>query len=375
MKRRDFIKFSTTAAVAYTMGHSLSSFAGRNDIGNVVVILCRGGMDGLAAIQPKERSRLQKIRKSCYINTPLKLTADFDLHPKLRDFKSHWDSQNAAAVHATGFSYFGRSHFDGQNIMELGAYKPYTMSTGWLGRAMELKNLSSLALNLPTPIIVTSSAGNANYYPSRFAMPPKAKVEAIKELWVKDPVLSGFIDETTTSTMNPDPSRNVKKLAREVARQMSLEGGPKVGFIEYSGFDTHSTQGADNGHQAKHLQKVDDIIRAFSSQSKSVWKKTVIVTVTEFGRTVRQNGSQGTDHGAASAILMAGGLIKQPKVIADWPGLKDKELHEHRDLRETIDARDVYGDILHHAFDISKAQIRDVVFPGSKQKLDLGIWG
>ena len=134
-------------------------------------------------------------------------------------------------------------------------------------------------------------------------------------------------------------------------------------------------QGADNGHQAKHLQKVDDIIRAFSSQSKSVWKKTVIVTVTEFGRTVRQNGSQGTDHGAASAILMAGGLIKQPKVIADWPGLEDKELHEHRDLRETIDARDVYGDILHNAFDISKAQIRDIVFPGSKQKLDLGIWG
>ena len=175
--------------------------------------------------------------------------------------------------------------------------------------------------------------------------------------------------------MNPDPSRKAKKLAKEVARQMSLEGGPKIGFIEYSGFDTHAMQGADNGHQAKHLQKVDDIIRAFSSQSKSVWKKTVIVTVTEFGRTVRQNGSQGTDHGAASAILMAGGLIKQPKVIADWPGLEDKELHEHRDLRETIDARDVYGDILHHAFDISKAQIRDIVFPGSKQKLDLGIWG
>ena len=361
MKRRDFIKFSTAAAAAYTMGHSLNSFADSKDIGNVVVILCRGGMDGVAAIQPMQQSRLQDIRESCYIKTPLKLTADFDLHPKLSNFKSHWDNKNAAAVHATGFSYFGRSHFDGQNIMELGSYKPYTMSTGWLGRAMELKNLSSLALNLPTPIIVSSSAGNANYYPSKLSLhlaPEKVQVSsaeictpfgckeesivdaaatkqliadqplrpstrtsvmAIKALWANDPILSGFIDETTKSAMNYNSSRDPRTLAKEVARQMSLEGGPKVGFIEYSGFDTHSTQGADNGHQAKHLQKVDDIIRAFSSQSKSVWKKTVIVTVTEFGRTVRQNGSQGTDHGAASAILMAGGLIKQPKVIADWP--------------------------------------------------------
>jgi uncharacterized protein (DUF1501 family) len=82
-----------------------------------------------------------------------------------------------------------------------------------------------------------------------------------------------------------------------------------------------------------------------------------------------------TDHGVASAILMAGGLIKQPKVMEAWLDLEDKELHERRDLRVTIDARDVYSDILHHAFDISKAQICDIVFPGSKQKLDLGIWG
>ena len=161
-----------------------------------------------------------------------------------------------------------------------------------------------------------------------------------------------------------------------MAQQMSLDGGPKVGFIEYSGFDTHSQQGSDNGHQAKFIAEVDQIIEAFSeNSSEEVWAKTLIVTVTEFGRTIYQNGSRGTDHGNASAILMAGGLIKQRQVVTDWPGLEDKDLFEGRDLRETIDARDVYGDILHHAFDISKAQIRDIVFPGSKQKLDLGIWG
>ena len=195
MKRRDFIKFSTAAAAAYTMGHSLNSFADSKDIGNVVVILCRGGMDGVAAIQPMQQSRLQDIRESCYIKTPLKLTADFDLHPKLSNFKSHWDNNNAAAVHATGFSYSGRSHFDGQNIMEVGSYKPYTVSTGWLGRAMELKGLSSLALNLPTPIIARSLAPTSNFYPSKLIMPQHEDALAIKKLWANDPVLSGYCDD------------------------------------------------------------------------------------------------------------------------------------------------------------------------------------
>ena len=375
MKRRAFIKFSTIAATACTMGQSLLSFADNTHIGNVVVILCRGGLDGVSAVQPKSQ-RLQEIREDCHINSPLKLTQEFDLHPKLRNFKSHWDNNNAAAVHATGFSYSGRSHFDGQNIMEVGSYKPYTVSTGWLGRAMELKGLSSLALNLPTPIIARSLAPTSNFYPSKLIMPQHEDALAIKKLWANDPVLSGYTVDTTMSAMKKGGSRKASKLAKKMAQQMSLDGGPKVGFIEYSGFDTHSQQGSDNGHQAKFIAEVDQIIKAFSeNSSEEVWAKTLIVTVTEFGRTIYQNGSRGTDHGNASAILMAGGLIKQRQVVTDWPGLEDKDLFEGRDLRETIDARDVYGDILHHAFDISKAQIRDIVFPGSKQKLDLGIWG
>ena len=307
MKRRAFIKFATIAATSCTMGHSLLSFADNTHIGNVVVILCRGGLDGVSAVQPKSQ-RLQEIREDCHINSPLKLTQEFDLHPKLRNFKSHWDNNNAAAVHATGFSYSGRSHFDGQNIMEVGSYKPYTVSTGWLGRAMELKGLSSLALNLPTPIIARSLAPTSNFYPSKLIMPQYEDALAIKKLWANDPVLSGYTVDTTMSAMKKGGSRKASKLAKKMAQQMSLDGGPKVGFIEYSGFDTHSQQGSDNGHQAKFIAEVDQIIEAFSeNSSEEVWAKTLIVTVTEFGRTIYQNGSRGTDHGNASAILMAGG--------------------------------------------------------------------
>jgi uncharacterized protein (DUF1501 family) len=106
-----------------------------------------------------------------------------------------------------------------------------------------------------------------------------------------------------------------------------------------------------------------------------VWDNTIVITVTEFGRTAKENGTKGTDHGVASAIFLAGGLIKASKVITDWPGLGKKELFERRDLRQTIDARDVYGDVIHHAFSISKKQVREVIFPGTRQMLDLSIWG
>jgi uncharacterized protein (DUF1501 family) len=110
------------------------------------------------------------------------------------------------------------------------------------------------------------------------------------------------------------------------------------------------------------------------SAGKELWEKSLILTVTEFGRNVRQNGNSGTDHGIASAILLGGGAIKQSKVIADFPGLGNKDLLDNKDLRETIDSRDVYGDVLHRAFGLTKDDIRNKVFPGSQQQLDLGIF-
>ncbi|MBT3437743.1 MAG: DUF1501 domain-containing protein [Oceanospirillaceae bacterium] len=359
------------------MGYVPNTLANANNQDlQIFVMLLRGGMDGLASVQPNmELNRLKKIRKTCAIDSTLKLNSDFGLHPKLRSFHNMWKDNNAAVIHATGFSYDGRSHFDGQNIMEGGFYTPYAGPDGWLGRAMELKGYSSIALNLPTPLIAKSNAFSTNFYPSKFYSSRMDQVKVINELWGMDVGLSAVKDESTMAAFRGGTDRNPRILAAQVAREMNKEGGPKVGVVELSGFDTHANQGQENGMNADTLRKLDEIMSAFKNSARGeLWNNSIIMTVTEFGRTVRQNGNSGTDHGIASAILLGGGAIKQSKVITDFPGLNDKDLVENRDLRQTIDSRDVYGDVLHRAFGLTKDDIRNKIFPKSSQNLDLGVF-
>ena len=373
MDRRTFLANSLYGTGAWFMGYGPQALADGDDL-NIFVIMLKGGMDGIAAVQPKQKNRLLKIRKDCLIKGGNALDSDFDLHPKLSNFHKIWRKNNAGIVHASGFDYDGRSHFDGQNIMEGGYYKPYGGPSGWLGRAMELRGFSSLALDLPVPLICKSKALTTNYYPSKFQSTGTAVSQLVNSLWEGDTGLEAVRMNSTATAASFSRKRDAEHLAAEVARQMSKEGGPKVGVVEYSGFDTHAQQGSDLGEHAGHLEKVDKIIKAFQRESTEVWNKTIVMTVTEFGRTVRQNGTRGTDHGIATAILLAGGAISNSKVIADWPGLEDKELVINRDLRQTIDARDVYGDVLHRAFGLKKSVIKEKVFPGSQQRLDLGLF-
>lgn len=376
MKRREFIKATSAAAVAYTMGHSVLSGASEQNGRNIFVILLRGGMDGLSAVQPLKDKKIFDLRSTCIVENTLTLDGEFGLHPSMAGFSKYWNNQNASVVHATGFDYYGRSHFEGQNVMEGGGASPYSTSTGWLGRAMEIAKLSSLAVTLPTPLIFKSSAITSSLFPSNIAKQSYQDAnELLEDLWAEDAVLSKYGASTAMTNERHSRGQDPERLAKEVAQQMSRPSGPRVGFVEYSGFDTHSMQGGEHGGHAKHLHKLDRVISAFASHSKAVWNNSIVITVTEFGRTAKENGTKGTDHGAASAIFLAGGLIKSSKVVTDWPGLGKKELFDRRDLRQTIDARDVYGDVLHHAFNISKKQISEVVFPGTKQALDLDIWG
>ncbi len=375
MKRRAFIKATSMSAVAYTMGYSVGSTAAETNTSNILVILLRGGMDGLAAVQPMHDKGLDNLRSTCLVENTLPLDGQFGLHPAMQGFARHWRNKNASVVHATGFNYYGRSHFEGQNIMEGGGASAYSTNTGWLGRAMELSNRSSLAVTLPTPLICRSSAVTHNLFPSNIDKKSYQDTnKLLASLWAEDDTLSKYGASTAMTNERMSRGQDPERLAKEVAKQMAQPKGPKVGFVEYSGFDTHSRQGGEHGDHAKHLKKLDRVINAFASYSAAVWDNSIVITVTEFGRTAKENGTKGTDHGVGSAIFLAGGLIKSTQVITDWPGLGKKELFERRDLRQTIDARDVYGDVIHHAFNISKKNIRELVFPGTRQKLDLNIW-
>ena len=152
----------------------------------------------------------------------------------------------------------------------------------------------------------------------------------------------------------------------KAAEYLKKPDGPRVAVFEVNGFDTHAAQGGINGTHTKCLLEMDEIIENLKVYLKEAYKDTLILTVTEFGRTIAQNGGNGTEHGYGTALFMAGGLLKKSQVYSDWPGLKRKELYQGRDLNATIDARSVYASAMSTVFDLDFNRIQKEVFFGDK---------
>ncbi len=160
-------------------------------------------------------------------------------------------------------------------------------------------------------------------------------------------------------------ARNNRNLAVEAGKYLSKPNGPRVAVFEVNGFDTHAAQGGINGTHTKCLVEMDTIIQNLKI-SKKTYENSIILTVTEFGRTIKKNGGNGTEHGYGTAVFLAGGLVKKSQVHTDWPGLKRKELFEGRDLNATIDARSVYASAMSTVFDLEFSRIEKEVFFGDK---------
>ena len=333
---------------------------------NIVIISLRGGMDGLTAV-PVNDSLINRYRSDLILNNKLKLNADFSLHPKLKTLHSLWSQNLAAVVHATNIPYTLRSHFDGQNIMETGALKAYTEKTGWLGRGMKSAGLygSSLALSLPMPLLLRGVEKNNNYFPTWMSLPKREVIERITRAY--DGIEQDKLQEVYNVIMNrpltmQGGDETLDSLSKRTAQILKDPLGPKVAVFDLEGFDTHTAQGTDTGEHADNLQDVDLIIKNLHAGMENDFENTLILTLTEFGRTVEQNGGNGTEHGYGSAILMAGGLLKKSQVYTDWPGLKKSNLFEGRDLLSTIDSRSVYASAMTAVFDVDFHQLKRDVF-------------
>ena len=182
INRRDFLK-TTALTSLYFAGFGTPTYASNGPKKNLVVIMLRGGMDGLCALPIKDDKNFKKLRSKINLDRTLKLTSDFDLHPALETFKKLWDQDQGAAVHATNIPYTGRSHFDGQNLMESGGKIPYQVKTGWLGRGMKSAGLTGkgLALALPMPLLIRGVPMNNNYYPVGDRLPSKETMSIIEQ--------------------------------------------------------------------------------------------------------------------------------------------------------------------------------------------------
>ena len=364
MNRREFI-YSAPAALFFS-GFPNFALASQKKLGRMCIIILEGGLDGIAAVPPIGDRNLPKLRKDLIIENELEINPFFGLHPSLKNFANMLHMNEATIIHAVNFPYNRRSHFEGQNIVESGILKPFSSETGWLGRAMDLSEISGRALSLDTPLLVRGKQKVENFFPASMKgsrNDSQALLEALRNVYEGDLLeTANILSDQIKASQLDFRARDPVGLATYAGTKMKNSIGPRVSVIRVPDFDTHANQGADKGNHAAQLTIVDDVLKALKDTLGDVWSNTIVVTLTEFGRTARQNGSGGTDHGFGSASFLAGGLLNNSRIISDWPGLKSKNLFEDRDLYATVDMRSVCAACLEASFGLEHEQIREDVF-------------
>ena len=368
ISRRTFLQASTilTFAALPELSYGADSKSGR-----LLLILLRGGMDGLYAMPAIGDPSLERQRQHLIPDALLKLDGFFALHPALITIHDLYNSGQALLVHGTSNSYKGRSHFEGQDIMESGVQRAYASKSGWLGRALDISGQPAITMSLPVPLVLRGKVQADSSYPTWIRKPPSELYQQLAPLWANDADLADLAEQLIAAVKNP-PSMSrgggfrpgerpsLSSLAREAGLRLRKAEGPRVAILDYVGFDTHASQ---PGQYSRKLNQIDDAIDQFHRVvGEKIWKDTLVVTVTEFGRTVAENGSLGTDHGWGTCVFVLGGALKKSGIVADWPGLQPANLFEGRDLKATIDSRALYGALVSASLGIDPERVRkDVI--------------
>ncbi|MDA9999819.1 DUF1501 domain-containing protein [Amylibacter sp.] len=370
LNRRCFLK-AMPPALALS-GYPVHGFTKDAVDGRIIVIMLQGGMDGLLAVPPIGDDDLYKQRKALVAANPLKLNPLFGIHPNFQNFSRMLKSNEASIIHATSFPYTGRSHFEGQNISQIGLKKAFSVDTGWLGRAMDNAKITGRAMSLDAPLLIRGALEFDNYYPASIeetSIPKKDLLELIKN--THDGTAMETFEKLSQSLIQGSDefrARDPLSLAAKAGDAMRRNDGPRVAVLTIPEFDDHSSIGSTTGHHPDLFTLLDSVFGQLKKSLKETWNNSIVLTTTEFGRTVQENGSEGTDHGYGSVGLLAGGLIKQSSVVANWPGLSNKALFEKRDLYATIDYRSVCAACIEAAFGLDHDLIIDKVFQDKKIK-------
>jgi uncharacterized protein (DUF1501 family) len=301
-----------------------------------------------------------------------------------------YKSGTATIVHAAATPYRERSHFDGQDVLESGLGKPGATDTGWLNRALASlqsagragRNRDAFAIGPIAPLVVRGPAPVLSWTPRRLPPATEDTMTRLLDLYRHtDPALARVLEErmglatiARAGGMDDQQPRaagagQVKAYFAEsagtAAKFLARADGPRIGALAFDGWDTHADEGVMNGRLATLLGALDGAFAAIETEMKDAWRETVVAVVTEFGRTARINGTEGTDHGTATVALLAGGALKGGRVVADWPGLKVANLHEGRDLKPTTDVRAVLKGVLKDHLRVDDAVLASKVFPDS----------
>ena len=364
LTRREFLKAS--GASLFLAGIPLPGFTQDKPPGTISVILLEGGMDGLTAVPPFGDPNLSKMRRGLTPENYLKLNSFFGLHPSFKYFAGLMAKNNASIVHATNFPYTNRSHFEGQNLMQGGGLNPFSETSGWLGRALDLARTPGRSMSLDMPLVLRGMSENDNFYPANIRGSSDLMTQLIDSISMSHSREGSEVFKKVSKKSTQKDSivpRNPASLAKYAGKAMAQENGPLSSVIKVDQFDTHAHQGSDEyGRHGKQLTLIDDIIAGYKEGLGDAWDRSIILTLTEFGRTVLENGTQGTEHGYGTAGLLAGGAISKSRVISNWPGLAKNEQFEQRDLMSTIDYRSVCAACIENALGLDHDLIAEKVF-------------
>jgi len=373
-----------------------------------LAIILRGALDGLAAVAPVGDPDWLALRGDKALTLDgkvpaLELNDFFALNPAMPNLHRMFAANEAIIVHACATPYRERSHFDGQDLLESGLPKAGLSESGWLNRALaglapgsRVDPQSSVqgsgnggkifAVGPITPLVVRGPAPILSWSPQRIMPASDDTMARLLNLYRhSDLKLASVLEDNSKLSAiehsgdmaqgaqkpgGPGPAQvraYFAEAAGTAAKFLAQPGGPRIGALALDGWDTHVNEGIANGRLSQLLGALDAALAAVETNMGPAWRETVVVLVTEFGRTAHINGTEGTDHGTATVALLAGGALKGGRVIADWPGLKSADLHENRDLKPTSDLRAVLKGLLKDHLRADERTLAQSVFPGSAE--------
>jgi len=385
LSRRDFLLRSGIIGCSLAASPLVTpvSFASTPGDTRLVVIILRGGMDGLDVVQPYGDPGLAALRGSLS-GGPAAGAQDLDgffaLHAGLAKLMPLWQAEQLAFVHAVSTPYRNkRSHFDGQDLLEAGTVNLSGVRDGWLNRMLQavpgVTAQTAYSIGHGDMRLLQGSAEVANWSPdASLSMSPQA-VRLMEIVTESDPAIHAALAEAqvlSASMTQSDPKARTPdhvEIAEFAAQRLSDDA--RIAAFSLNGWDTHRAQ---DRFLTNALDRLADTILTMKGKMRgNTWRKTAIVAMTEFGRTARQNGTAGTDHGTGGLMLLAGGAIRGGRVYGTWPGLAEGDLFDGRDLMPTRDVRAHAAWVMRGLMGLDRATLEGAIFPGLEMGDDPGL--
>ncbi len=333
----------------------------------LLVVLLRGGVDGLHVLAPNGDANYRRLRGALAPEDATPLAEGFALHPSLGFARELYAQRQLLPVVAIAPPYRQRSHFEAQDCLENGTASASGASSGWLNRCVAaLHGEEALAISAVMPLIMRGTGAATTWSPPLPDEVNPILLQRLQPLYAADRELGEAFQralQTGDATMAAGAGGRLPNAMRAAAKFMSAGDGPRIGFVEDSGWDTHSNQATV---LKRKLGELDAGLRAFEETAKPVWERSVVVVVSEFGRTAAANGTGGTDHGTGGLALLAGGAVRGGRIAGDWPGLAPGQLNEGRDLRATSDLRGLFKGVLAGHLQMAETSLETSVFPDSR---------